>query len=527
MKLNHLTIGQRLGLLAAILLLATLFIGVRGLLINADGLAQNQHIMATEKVVASSIDTARNAQVQFKIQVQEWKNTLLRGTQGQDQFDKYKNAFVAQSQKTQELLTQLGTLLPQMGQDTALLEQTRRLHNDLEKHYLSALQQYDPADPASAHRVDKLVSGIDREPTQMIDEMVASTLKQAEIIRQQTNDRSMALYQQTRLMLMLVMGLTLIAGLIITWWLVRSITRPLAQAVSIARFVAAGDLQATINVQGRDETADLMRALHDMNENLTRIVNGVRTSTETIATASKQIASGSLELASRNDAQASALEETVASMEELTSVVKNNTENSRIASTLTRDARAVASQGGDVVGKVVSTMSEINHLASEINSIIGVIDSIAFQTNILALNAAVEAARAGTEGRGFAVVASEVRALAQRSATAAKEIGDLIARSVTRIDEGNTLVNHAGSAMQEIMQSVERVSQLVETISIASNEQSLGIDQVHIAMTHMDTATQQNATLSQESSAAAHSMQDQAYQLLEMVQIFKLKKQLA
>lgn len=524
MKLNHLTIGQRLGLLATILLLATLFIGSRGLVINADGLTQNQHIMATEKRVALSIDTARNAQVQFKIQVQEWKNTLLRGGQGQESFDKYKNAFVTQSQKTQALLNELATLLPQIGLDTAMVDNTHQLHAALEAHYLSALAQYDINDPTSAQRVDKRVSGIDREPTRMIDETVAATLKQADLIRQHTHDRNLALYQQTKYLLLMVMALTLIAGLIITWWLVRSITHPLAQAVTVARSVAAGDLQATITVSGRDEIALLMRALQEMNDNLTGIVNGVRQGTETIASASKQIATGSLELSSRNEAQASALEQTVASMEELTSVVKNNTENARVASSLTRDACTTASQGGNVVEKVVDTMRDINLLATEISSIIGVIDSIAFQTNILALNAAVEAARAGTQGRGFAVVASEVRALAQRSATASKEIGELIQRSVSRISDGNTLVNNAGSAMQEIVRSVERVSQLVDTISIASNEQSVGIDQVHIAMTHMDTATQQNATLSQESSAAAHAMQDQAHRLLQMVQVFKLRE---
>ena len=304
MKLNHLTIGQRLGLLATILLLATLFIGSRGLVINADGLTQNQHIMATEKRVALSIDTARNAQVQFKIQVQEWKNTLLRGGQGQESFDKYKNAFVTQSHKTQALLNELATLLPQIGLDTAMVDNTRQLHAALEAHYLSALAQYDINDPTSAQRVDKLVSGIDREPTRMIDETVAATLKQADLIRQHTHDRNLALYQQTKYLLLMVMALKLIAGLIITWWLVRSITHPLAQAVTVARSVAAGDLQATIAVSGRDEIALLMRALQEMNDNLTGIVNGVRQGTETIASASKQIATGSLELSSRNEAQA-------------------------------------------------------------------------------------------------------------------------------------------------------------------------------------------------------------------------------
>ncbi|WP_044181407.1 methyl-accepting chemotaxis protein [Phytobacter massiliensis] len=527
MKLNQFTIGQRLGLLATLLLLATLFIGLRGMAINSASNAQNQQMMATERVLADSIDTARNAQVQFKIQVQEWKNTLLRGSQSQEAFDKYKNAFVSQSQKTQQLLQKLSGLLPQLGMDNGLVEKTRLLHADLERHYLSALQQYALTDPGSAQRVDGLVTGLDREPTKMIDEVVARTLAHASAVHAKTEAQNLAQYQQTRLMLLLAMALTMLAGAIITWWLVRSITHPLAQAVAVARTVAAGDLQTTFNVSGRDETAELMQALQEMNGNLTRIVYGVRHSTESIASASVQIATGSRELSSRNEAQASALEQTAASMEELTSVVKSNAENSRFASTIARDAFAIAGQGGEAVERVVQTMSDIHQLSSEINSIIGVIDSIAFQTNILALNAAVEAARAGAEGRGFAVVAAEVRALAQRSASAARDIRALIDNSVNRIAEGNSQVQNAGSAMADILRSVQQVSELVEAISAASKEQSTGIDQVNVAVTHMDTATQQNATLSQESSAAAHEMQRQAQELLEAVSLFKLRQSAA
>jgi methyl-accepting chemotaxis protein len=302
----------------------------------------------------------------------------------------------------------------------------------------------------------------------------------------------------------------------------RSITRPLSQAVELARKVADGDLTGRIEVRSRDETGQLLQALKDMNEGLVRIVSQVRVGTDTIATASSQIATGNLDLSSRTEEQASSLEETASSMEELTSTVKQNADNARQSNQLVQSASEVAIKGGQVVSQVVETMGSINESAKKIVDIIGVIDGIAFQTNILALNAAVEAARAGEQGRGFAVVASEVRSLAQRSANAAKEIKALIGDSVDKVSMGSRLVNDAGTTMQEVVESVQRVTDIMSEITAASQEQTAGIEQINQAVMQMDQVTQQNAALVEEAAAAAESLQDQADKLSDVVSVFKL-----
>ncbi len=302
----------------------------------------------------------------------------------------------------------------------------------------------------------------------------------------------------------------------------RSITVPIHHAVKIAQTVAGGDLTSRIEVGGTDETSTLLRALRHMNESLRRIVGQVRAGTDTMTTASQEIAAGNLDLSSRTEEQASSLEETASSMEELTGTVKRNADNARQAESLAKAASAVATRGGVVIADVVSTMSAINESSKKIVEIIGVIDGIAFQTNILALNAAVEAARAGEQGRGFAVVATEVRNLAQLSAAAAKEIKTLISASVSKVESGAQLVALAGTTMNEVVDSVRRVGGVITAITVASREQSLGIEQINQAIIQMDTVTQQNAALVGESAAAAESLQSQAMGLTEVVGKFVL-----
>jgi methyl-accepting chemotaxis protein len=293
----------------------------------------------------------------------------------------------------------------------------------------------------------------------------------------------------------------------------RSVVRPLNRAVEVARTVAAGDLTSRIDVQGNDEASQMMAALKDMNASLARLVSDVRTGSIEIAGAASEIASGNLELSSRTEQQAGSLEETASSMEEMTSTVRQNAENALQANQLAANASEVARKGGEVVARVVDTMGDIDAASRKIVEIIAVIDGIAFQTNILALNAAVD----------FAVVASEVRSLAQRSASAAKEIKQLIDDSVGKVSIGSKLVGEAGATMAEVVGSVQRVTDIIGEISSASREQEGGITQINHAITEMDSVTQQNAALVEEAAGAAGSLQEQADRLTQMVAVFKVE----
>ena len=319
-----------------------------------------------------------------------------------------------------------------------------------------------------------------------------------------------------------VCGVIVLLGLVTASLILRTITRPLHDAVTLADRIADGDLTVNVQIDRHDELGRLLKSLNAMAERLRSVVGQVRSGVESVSSASGQIASGNQDLSARTEQTAANLEETAASMEELTATVTQSADTARQANQLASTAAQAAEQGGQVVHQVVQSMGQITDSSRKIADIIGVIDSIAFQTNILALNAAVEAARAGEQGRGFAVVAGEVRSLAQRSAEAAKEIKQLITTSVDNVQSGSEQVERAGQSMAEIVASVRRVSDLIGEITASSTEQRDGINQVNQAVSNLDQMTQQNAALVEESSAAAQSMQEQARRLSDVVAVFKL-----
>jgi len=358
------------------------------------------------------------------------------------------------------------------------------------------------------------------EMAKNLEAVVESERKNAEEIFESTR----ASYQTAWITMLILAIAAVVVSLLAAAVQSRSIVSRLRMAITSAEALARGDLTQHVSADSRDEVGNMLAALANSTEQLARLVGTVRQITESVSAASSEIARGNQNLSERTEAQASSLEQTAASLEELTTTVRQNVDSARQATQLASAASGAAGKGGQVVGKVVETMTGITGSSKKISEITAVIDGIAFQTNILALNAAVEAARAGEQGRGFAVVASEVRSLAQRSAAAAKEIKGLIEESVRRIESGSQLVAEAGSAMREIVGAVKQVTEIIGTIAAASQEQSGGIDQVNQAMSQIDGVTQQNAALVEEAAAAAASLQDQATQLIAAVVAFKIEE---
>jgi len=516
MKISDLSIGRRLSLGFAVIL---------GILILNTGLG-----IYRLQGVADSTRSMMELPLAKERLISDWYRTVFAGIRRTTAIAKSADpalaTFFAEEAKN-------GTIFAQ-----SLIKKIEDLANDGDKALLADLVNTRKLYVSSRDNVMKAkAAGDAAEATRLLETVYlpASTSYETQLQKMLDHQRAEIdvaaaridqVAKDSRNLLMLLALLVVGFGVAFAWWLTAGITRPINEAVALAECVACGDLaghdERGDDGYSKDEPGKLLFALHRMSSGLVGIVSDVRSGTDTIATASAQIAAGNLDLSSRTEQQASSLEETAASMEELTSTVKQNAENARQANQLAANASDVAQRGGAVVSDVVQTMASIDQSSKKIVDIIGVIDGIAFQTNILALNAAVEAARAGEQGRGFAVVASEVRNLAQRSASAAKEIKALIDDSVGKVAAGTRLVGQAGSTMDEVVSSIQRVTAIMAEISHASVEQTTGIEQINMSITQMDQVTQQNAALVEQAAAAADAMQEQAAKLADAVSIFKL-----
>ncbi len=459
--------------------------------------------------VLSKQDVATQGYIKLGDGVQNFKNYVVRGKD----YDKH---FLADMDAIAKLIAQYRQLGIEQPREEELLQKIATG----ERNYREALAKAQSmrAAGASITDIDASISGADK----VLASGFAGLLAIARENATSTGAGISSAISAGKTLDVAVGAVAVALAILLAVLATRSITRPMHEAVQIAKTVAAGDLSSRIVVTRRDETGELLQALKDMNTSLQSVVGGVRSGSDTIVTASTQIAGGNLDLSARTEQQASSLEETAAAMEQITSTVRRNADHARQANSMAGSVSEVASRSGLVVSDVVSTMDEIQASARQIEDIISVIDGIAFQTNILALNAAVEAARAGEQGRGFAVVASEVRSLAQRSATAAKEIKELIGSSVEKVEAGSRLVKSAGATIEELVVSVRNVTQIMSEISAASGEQEAGIEQVNQAIAQMDTVTQQNAALVEEAAAATEALKTQARNLAASVSVFRL-----
>ncbi|WP_175773443.1 methyl-accepting chemotaxis protein [Paraburkholderia phenazinium] len=396
------------------------------------------------------------------------------------------------------------------------IEQRKRFFDESVKPLLADLHAGDT--PSAARLANGAMKELYPPVAATLNALVALQLD----VAKSEYENAQASYRTVRVMTISTIVFGLLLAILSGRWMIRSISEPLVEAIGLADFIASGDLTHVFLPDADNETGRLMLALKNMNESLVGIVTEVRAGTQSIVIASGQIAAGNLDLSARTEQQAASLEETAASTNELTSTVRQNLENARQANSLSNNAVDTVERGSTAVEQLLTTVNEISESSSRIAEIIALIDGIAFQTNILALNAAVEAARAGDQGRGFAVVASEVRSLAQRSSAAAKEIKGLIEASVSTVREGVTEANEVGRDMVAVKQAIRRVAELVDAIATASEEQSLGIEQVGAAVGQMNQVTQQNAALVEEAAAASQSMDDQASKLQRAAAVFKL-----
>jgi methyl-accepting chemotaxis protein-1 (serine sensor receptor) len=481
----------------------------------------NQAITVYDTQVAGHVDSERTVsdiESEFKTQVQEWKNVLLRGSNA-EMFDKHWQAFAKMESHVNEEATKLAASLPE-GESKHLVSQFAQSHQQLGLAYRKGLDAFKAAN-FDASVGDASVKGIDREPSKLLE---AASLRIETDSAAVAKEAAAGARRATRIslaLMLLMAGVGAGVGLAISRQVIRQLGGEPQSAVDLSQRVASGNLTQAIDLAAGDSTS-LMAQLDTMQSSLSQVVTSVRRSAESLEMASGEIASGNNDLSNRTQTQAHSLEKSASSMAVLGSAVQINADNAHQANQLASEASQVAVRGGQVVAEVVHTMQGISAASLQISDIIGVIEGIAFQTNILALNAAVEAARAGEQGRGFAVVASEVRSLAGRSAEAAKQIKSLIDTSVARVEQGTLQVDRAGNTMNAVVAAIQRVTEMASQIASESQEQAATVGQIGYIVAEMSHTTQQNAALVEEMAAAAEGLKTQAKELVHTVAVFKL-----
>jgi methyl-accepting chemotaxis protein len=519
MNLANMKVGVRLGLGFALVLVLLVMVTVVGILRMAQIQNRLDHVVGVSNVVTRLVVDMRN-NVSERVTSLRTLTLMTDPADMEPELSRFKEQTAKYDALQQKLEAKFS--VEASAQEKALLTQIKEAEGLAMPAIAKASELYLANNAMDATRVMvKEIRPAQKKWLEALDQLGAMEDKQ----NAQTKVDAEAAFNNARnfmlVLLAVAVALGVAAATVITRGLLKQLGGEPTYTAKIAGSIAHGDLSIAIETKATDR-GSLLTEMKQMRNSLVDIVSQVRRGTHTITTASREIAAGNTDLSSRTELQASSLEKTASAMEELTSTVKQNADNAREANQLAATASDVARKGGEVVSQVVGTMGEINSSASKIADIIGVIDGIAFQTNILALNAAVEAARAGEQGRGFAVVASEVRNLAQRSAAAAKEIKTLIGDSVEKISRGSKLVGQAGVTMEEVVDSVKRVTDIMSDIAAASAEQSAGIEQVNMSIIEMDGMTQQNAALVEQAAAAFQSLQDQASELQRVVSIFKL-----
>jgi len=513
--MNHLKISTRISLGYLVITLA--FLTLAGITVRLmDSVSQSASRMEVETELLHLADIW-----QANVRQNSARSLAVAYSDGSAMLDFFKAGIKETTDHTSETQKAFLALVrdPESRQRAAAVGEVRSAWVAM-RDQANALKAAGDNEGAKGLVMDKLAPGTVEyiRTTQML---VDGQMKNVQVARQAIESDFRRLYWWGAVLLALCLSIAVFAS----WSLSRGISRGLAATRDAAQHIGAGDLSQQISTGGHDELSSMAQALASMQNSLIEVVAHVRQSSESVANASAEIAQGNNDLSIRTEQQASALESTASSMAQLDSAVRHNAESALQANQVALSASAIAIKGGDVVNQVVLTMRGINEASRKISEIIGVIDGIAFQTNILALNAAVEAARAGDQGRGFAVVASEVRALAGRSAEAAKEIKKLINDSVGRAEHGSSLVDQAGVTMTEVVSATKRVSDLMAEISAASSEQSAGVAQVGRAVQEMDQSTQQNSALVEQMAAAASGLKSQALEMVNVVAVFKLEDQ--